>query len=381
MEYPKHVQHKQGNTTFLEINSNYNIKNIITILFPIGANFDSKKSGLSHVVEHMVFDSQDTEKFVEKELMGIYTNAYTTYESTEYTAESLDTDASKLMKYLLESMRFKFTNKDLEKQIGVISSEIAEKKDRDVHEQIYAKNFNLSIKGSKSSIKSISLENVDNFIKNYYKNPKIVISTNKKLSKTDIEKIFSLLNEKFIFDSKEVEYPNILAKKAEMEFENDGTNVICFTQKHKDRNRLNLFLPILRDYMANNWSSILSQELRVKKNLLYSIYAESNILKDHLVLYIYFDCDKKNLKEIRNYIKKTLNDIAKGTVNEDVFKCSKALLKLTVYNLYKDEAGYVNDFLWTNMFGDEDWDNKKYIEELNKITLQDFITFCKKIIK
>ncbi len=163
-------------------------------------NESTQASGLAHFIEHKLFQMPTGDAFEEFTRMHAKANAYTTIDKTIYYFTTILSIYPPLQ--LLLNMYFTpyFKKEDVEKEKGIILSEIEDTFDdiqtkfaMDMMKQLYPKDpFSLSVVGDASSVKNMEKKNLIEGYKRYYTtdNSILVIVTNESH-----QKIFNYVKE------------------------------------------------------------------------------------------------------------------------------------------------------------------------------------------
>ena len=394
----KYKKHLSGDKSFFEINSPLLIKNTVSIQFNVGSIQDPKtKDGLSHLTEHLILNIKGNgdKLYVDREMKGLYINAFTGRERTVYTASSYILSTKEIVKELFSLLNFKPTQKDLLQEIQTITSEILQNK-TNVNNQNYDKslsecskiykdlnNYKHNVLGNKKSINGILLEDVYKHIDKYYINPSIAVTSSQKLNGVEIKQIFDQIEKGLIFRKNDVRLKNNnLLKVDQFEFMNKNTQIFGFCFMNSDREREDVYLSVLKEYLANNWSSVCNQRMRIEKQLTYFVNNFCQIFDNFSMLYVYYDVSKKNKSLAEKEYKKIIKELYCGDVNKNIFEAAKNMLLSNTYDLLTSEENVCNDFLWFNQYTEDGplYFIEKFIESVKKLTLKDFVVYLKDIL-
>lgn len=169
------------NLVLIENHSSPLIASVVTV--NAGSINETKKiNGISHMLEHLLFNGTTTrtqdQLYHEQDYYGIYINAHTDREYTNYIVlaekdfieKAIDIQSDMLFHSIFPEEKF-------EKEKGIILNELARDSSRDSYwaEEFFNRNFyqgtplNLTILGTPSSIKEINREQVVKYYQTYYK--------------------------------------------------------------------------------------------------------------------------------------------------------------------------------------------------------------------
>ena len=264
---------------------------------------DSNEYGISHAVEHMVFKGTKnrTEIEINRECDNIFGfhNAMTNYPYVVYYGTCLNEDFEKgIDVYSDIVLNPSFDEKNFEEEISVICEELKEWKDdtsQYCEDKLFLNGFNNRrikelIIGNENSIKNFTIKDLKDFYQKHYKSENMIISV---VSSLDFDKVVSIIKKYFNIESNKNDE---IDKKVSLYEENksgvfvekkDGINS-CKIQYvfpiHELNNREITLLRIFNSYFGEGTSSILYDEVRTKKGLVYDINAR---LKNELGIKLY----------------------------------------------------------------------------------------------
>lgn len=264
---------------------------------------DSNEYGISHAVEHMVFKGTKnrTEIEINRECDNIFGfhNAMTNYPYVVYYGTCLNEDFEKgIDVYSDIVLNPSFDEKNFEEEISVICEELKEWKDdtsQYCEDKLFLNGFNNRrikelIIGNENSIKNFTIKDLKDFYQKHYKSENMIISV---VSSLDFDKVVSIIKKYFNIESNKNDE---IDKKVSLYEENksgifvenkEGINS-CKIQYvfpiHELNNREITLLRIFNSYFGEGTSSILYDEVRTKKGLVYDINAR---LKNELGIKLY----------------------------------------------------------------------------------------------
>ncbi|XP_067132917.1 mitochondrial-processing peptidase subunit beta [Centruroides vittatus] len=155
-----------------------------------GSRYETEKNnGVAHFLEHMAFKGTAKRSQVDLELevenMGAHLNAYTSREQTVYFAKCLSKDLEKAVEILADIIQnSKFGEAEIERERGVILREMQEVETNlqevvfdHLHSVAYQGTpLGRTILGPTENIKSISRDDLVDYINNHYKGSRIVLA-------------------------------------------------------------------------------------------------------------------------------------------------------------------------------------------------------------
>ncbi|PWZ58465.1 putative mitochondrial-processing peptidase subunit beta, mitochondrial [Zea mays] len=177
-----------------------------------GSRYENEEAvGVAHFVEHMLFKGTGKRSAAQLELeiedMGGHLNAYTSREQTTYYAKVLDKDVPRAMEVLSDILQN--SNLDqarIEREREVILREMGEvegQSEEVIFDHLHATAFQYTslgrpILGSAENVKSITKEDLENYIATHYTAPRMVITAAGNVKHEDIveqaKKLFNKLS-------------------------------------------------------------------------------------------------------------------------------------------------------------------------------------------
>lgn len=355
------------------------------IMIKVGSNYENPKiSGISHMIEHLVFEA--TKKFKssqklsnEVEKFGGELNAYTGEERTAYYIKILKKHFDKSLQ-ILDQIVFNplFREEDIEKERGIIIDEIRLVTDEPrFHQWVF---FGKSLfqkhparnpaYGTIKAVKSITKNDVlDYYTKHYIPNNMIIsITGNINNLKSKLEKTLGKYKPKKIFPRKKVNEPKQTSPKIAKEKRKLSNSYVVFGYKTPNRlNKDTYALDILRAIFGRGQSGKLFYEIRTKLGLAYEVGVHHDPNTDYGFFAVYCGTDKKNISKIKNIIIKELKliDLNETMIKEakDHIEGSFKLQNEDTHNL-ADQAAF-----WALMGNAEGLNN--YIKKIRSITKKD----------
>lgn len=335
----------------IEINNNNELINIVMPSLPFsitsvwltaGARFDpSNKNGLAHFFEHLLMTKTSLhpdriELLQYMASLGINFNAYTSYEAACYYHFHLPEHSNESIKLLIDGLQKSIINvEDIEKEKNIILDEESKNRNnpQDYLWRLRQKalwptgQLSNSLFGEPNSIKSINLEDIENFKKEKYDHAKKIWIT---IGNTDTDSIIAIL-EKKIKDKEK----NIYLSKIETVVEPPTPLIIDYrnldnvfigvyyrtVSVKEDKNVL--ILNLLREYLANNWTSRLVEKLRINNDYTYWINGETENYSDTGYLGLVFSVNKKHLNKSLDIVEEEIEKIIKDGIKEDLLNQTK----------------------------------------------------------
>ena len=377
-----------------------------SIGFRCGAQLDGKYTGLSHLLEHLLFRSpkEDIGKNILDNILRytIDQNAYTNNDciTVEFSAakKHIDVAVKNCMDMICNK---KFTPEQIAREIAVVKQEINIYKDKEEHTP--RNSFDTFIDaltpeedrvvspidpvlGSPQTLAKITPEILTKYVKRYFNTNNLIISITSNMSDAEIiklveEKIFSRLkpakSPEFIVGYPEEKYYNDMNMLVAQPTPNFSTATINLLLKERDGKATDphndYACDVIEEYLMNTMGGILWDRLRTKNQLVYS-YNLSNINIGTRK----YKCFKattnqqhlnKTIKELCTTIK-TLGE--KGIPVEGFNKVKAALVSQKAAELQRytncSASGNFSDFLYGNDFIDYNLVSKN----IEKMSYEDF---------
>ncbi|MFX0548101.1 M16 family metallopeptidase [Hathewaya histolytica] len=323
----------------------------------VGAiNETKEQKGISHFIEHMLFKGtsiRDNEGLNnELENLGGEYNAYTDYTCTVYTIDALKEELENSLDLLSDMLiNSQFKEKEIEKERGVILSELRSSKDdieelsfKRVKELAFSESpLRIDVLGTEEHIKSFNRTKLINYYKDYYVPNNSVISI---VSSFEHNEVQALVKEYFsIWQNKTISKPHIKSennKKAIFtSYKKDieqSTIVYLYTFYGLTKEE-ELSLRVLNHRFGESSNSILFRELREKRGLAYDIYTHMDCSNNIKTLYIYTAVEEENVEDTLKYIDESISDIKNEQIKFDsdtlnlIKKVFKTSLISTVENV------------------------------------------------
>lgn len=314
-----------------------------TIALEAGANVEKEnQTGLAHVVEHMVF--KGTNQYSESEINNLcnelfgFHNAMTNYPYVVYYGSCLVEDFLNAFKLYYDIVFNPSLKEDgFKEEISVIIEELKEWKDDVVQhceDMLFLNSFRKRrlkelIIGNEELIRNFTITDVKNFHMEFYKPQNSVISVATSMKLKDvihlIEGIIPETNEKEnVFYNPVMEELPLYENPKEGIFieENlsiNGCKVQYIFPIHNLTERECTLLYLFNEYFASGTSSVLYEEIRTKRGLVYDIQGKIKGEKGIKLYTIILSTAKENIEIVKKVIKENINKVKK---EKDIFNNS-----------------------------------------------------------
>ena len=304
-----------------------------------GRNETLKQNGIAHFLEHMAFKGTQSRSALDIaqaiENVGGYINAYTSKEMTAYYARVLENDVPLAIDVISDILlNPTFDQRELETERGVILQEIGQSLDTPddvIFDWLQEAAFpdqplGRTILGPSELVKNFSREDLLEFVSEQYGPEQMVLSA---AGSVDHEKIVSQV--KLLFDKKEP-----ISKAAMISSKYNGG------EKQVDKNleqahfALAFEAPGYRDEtiytsqiysiaLGGGMSSRLFQEIREKRGLCYTIFAQGGAYSDTGLLTIYSGTSADSLKDLSDI---TISEMKRMAIDFEQIELDRARVQM-----------------------------------------------------
>lgn len=312
-----------------------------------------QENGAAHFLEHMAFKGTTTrtaKQIAETiEAVGGYLNAYTSREATAYYAHVMKDDVPLALDILQDILNNPtFDSEEFEKEREVILQEIGQSYDTpdDIIFDYFQETafpdqaMGRPILGPASNIKSFSKESIVNFMSTHYCPSKMVLSA---AGNVDHDAICKLAESYFakrptlstLHQNESANYTGgHFYENRALEQAHVVLGMESVSSYSPDYYAMSIYSSILGDGM----SSLLFQEIREKRGLVYTIYAFNSSYSDTGTFGIYAGCDPKRVPEL---IPVTINELTQfaGSLTAEEIQKAKNQLKARLTMAMESTSG------------------------------------------
>tara|TARA_Y100000768_G_C23966911_1_gene678310 strand:+ start:600 stop:1853 length:1254 start_codon:yes stop_codon:yes gene_type:complete len=297
-------------------------------------------NGVAHLLEHMAFKGTKSRSALdiakEVENVGGSVNAYTSREVTAYYMKVLKEDIDLSINIISDILQHStFDSKELDRERGVILQEIGMYLDTpddvvfDKWQEISFPNqpMGRSILGKSEIIKTISRDQVEGFMKSYYRPEKMVFSVSGNFNESQVidlvEKHFQNLPQ-----GSEDHSPKAIYQGGEFRQnkELEQVNIILGFEGVDLYSDLYYPTAVYSAVLGSGMSSRLFQEIREKRGLVYSISSYSLPYSDSGIFGVYAGTGQKEVMELIPVLCDQLN-IEATQFTEEELQRAKAQFK------------------------------------------------------
>lgn len=362
----------------------------INIGVKVGALYENiKEKGISHFIEHVLFkgtkNRSDEELNEELEALGGEYNAYTDYDATVYTISCLMEEFKNAIELIADMiMHPKFDEDEIEKERGVILSEIKTSKD-DI-EDFSFKNVNriafsnsplkYDVTGLEENVSKFPRKEIFSYYNRYYTSGNSIITMVSSLSH---EEAINLIEEQFNgWGGGKPKTIEVIKEKnkniTEISYKKDieqSTIVYLYTFNELEKSD-ELPLRILNHRLGESSNSLLFREIRENRGLAYDIYTHLEITNNIKTLYIYTAVSEENIDETMKAIDETIMNVASGKIQigDKDLNIMKKVHKTAVISTLEDSAELCNYILHQALDGE---DILEFVKDMNRLNTLDVV--------
>ena len=306
---------------------------------------EEKTSGISHLIEHMVF--KGTEKRSVREIaqsiesVGGYLNAFTSKEHTCYYARVLDEHTELAIDVISDMiLRPLFPEKELEKERGVIIEELknAEDDPDDIIHDYFEKAIfgphplGFPVIGTEKNLRLFSREDLVRYHRQHYRAQNMVIAAAGNVKHEHLVELVGKYFEKNLNTQHANGYERSkprLQKPDRLEYNKpiQQAHVCLGTTTFGVNNKLRYPLMTLNTVLGDGMSSRLYQNIRERYGFAYSVYSYANLMSDAGTFAAYIGTDQSHVTSSIELIQKELQKLKKKPVTQAELQRTKAQLK------------------------------------------------------
>lgn len=365
----------------------------IEIMVRAGSNNESRKiSGISHFIEHMVFEgtknyssSRDLANEVEK--FGGELNAYTSDERTAYHIKIIKKHFDIALR-ILGDLVFNplFREEDIEKERKIILDEIKLVTDEPRFHQWVLFEKALFIKhptrnptyGSKEAVTTMTRRDILEYYNKYYvpNNVIITIVGDVKGLERKIRQKFSKFEKGKLPASKGVAEPRQTSPRKVIERKKLSNSYVVVGYKTANRlNKDSYALDVIKAVLGRGQSGRMFYEIRTKRGLAYEVGVHHEPASDYGFFAVYLGTDKKNIRKIKDIILSEFRSL--GRLSKEELKEAKDYIEGSHSLQMEDAYSYADHIGFWGLVGKASM-AKEYIKKIKKVSLADIRRVAKK---
>ncbi len=295
--------------------------------------------GLTHFTEHMVFKGSDALSAEDIacaiDAIGGHLDAFTTKETTAFTAKVLDTHVPRILDIVAEmTLRPAFREEDIEKEKGVVLEELKMDEDnpdylvQDVFSSSFWRGHSLGrpIIGDKSSINAFHQRQLRGFFDRTFSPANLLVTAAGRL---DHDELTAMIAERFgdlpAQDAvgrqvAPVPTPSIvLHDKPSLE----QVHLILGVGAHPIADPRRFAGYVLSTLLGGGFSSRLFLKIRERAGLAYSVYSDLNLYSDTGCLTVYAGTSLQTLRRVLDQILAEFRDLKDNLVDDAELRRAK----------------------------------------------------------
>jgi len=384
---------KNGATVIFEKTSSHSVA--VEVMFKVGSNNETEKiAGISHFLEHMLFegtksrkDSREIANEIEK--YGAEFNAYTTGDRTAYFIKIINKKFEKALDILSDMIiNSVFDKKIMEKEKKVILKEINMVTDDPRQHQwiLFQKSLfdthpaRNPTYGTVKAVKSISRASLINYFKNYYVSNNMIISITGNVDnvKSKVEKYFGNMLPGKVKSRRLVKEP--VQKKSRKFVETRKIQNSYMVLGYRTVSRLSkdsYVFEVIHGILGRGQSGWMFNEIRNKRGLAYQVGISMEHEVDYGHFSVFVGLDKSKVQAAKSIILQQFDKLQTITDRE----LSEAKTYLEGYTTLQTEDNFQNSdnmAFWETIKDVKLFDD--YIKEIKKVTIRDVKRVAKKFL-
>ncbi|MDR2676827.1 MAG: insulinase family protein [Endomicrobium sp.] len=390
----KTVKYKNGLTLVLK-NCRNNLISAIAVFIKVGSiNETTFQSGLSHFLEHLMFKGSNNylgnsmSRNVEN--MGGCINAVTTKGYTMYYISAQKNKIEKCIEMLADTIQNPlFSQDEIDKEKKVVIEEIKRYLDNP-ESMLYEKFYNTiytkstlknSVIGKSQIIANISRKELYNYYKTYYVPGNIIVVAVGNFNEIKVKKLVGETFGKFYEQSLPIEpliVENIHNGEDIIEYGNVEIGYMLSGFLGPNLSETDMYIAdIAVNILGEGRTSKLYKFLYEKKHLVFSIDAFFMIERGTGNVCIMSLFDPKNIEEVKNEIKNQIQGIIENGVTQKELNRAKLSIKMNLSLSFETSIDIAERLGYWYLMGNPSFVTK-YVQKLEKITIEDIIHFFKK---
>lgn len=365
----------------------------------VGSLYESEeKSGISHMVEHMLFKGTKTrsrEKLNDDiEALAGDLDIYTTYHQTVMTLDVMKSKGRDSLEIVSDMvMNAAFPEKEFRLERRVITEEIKMSKD-DTEDLSYLglykaafpeSWFKYNITGTIKSVKSLKALDLVEFYNKYYLPGNCSLCI---VSSFTHEEVLEMVKEYFgvweggSAEELKEELYSIVPRKVRRRKKGISQTHLLYAFDIQGLNRREeVALALLNEKIGAGANSVLFKELRDKKGYAYSVYSSIDMLKNLKMFYIYAGISEENLGDTMRVIDEVVSECRENYlgINEKNIRLIKDMF-ITHTAIALESSSHISEYLLDGEL--ERGNPEEYHEALQimeEITLEDIKMVIKKV--
>lgn len=361
-----------------------------------GSNYElSSQSGISHFVEHMLFEgtkSRPSARQIANEIesIGGEINAYTSTERTSFYVKVLGKHFDRGLDVISDIIQNPlFDSKTIEKERRIILKEINMVTDEPRFHQWILFQKTLFKKhptrnptyGTVKAVKRMARSDLVNYYKDYYKPNNIVLTVVGNMDKNAIQKIKNKLKDfkpgkikkpKKIKEPKQTKPVKSIEKRKTL-----GSYMVLGYKAPVREDKDSYVLDVIKAILGRGQSGKIFDEIRNKRGLAYDVGVHYESAVDYGYIAVHVNTDKKNINKCMKIILAEFQKLKNITDKE--LKEAKDFLEGDFFLQNEDNFQYADQLGFWELVKDSKLMNE-YIKKIKKVTKKDIINAVNKYL-
>lgn len=361
----------------------------IQTFFDVGSIHEKAgQRGISHFLEHMKF--KKSQRFNGDEILrmleanGTVYNAYTTKDLTSYYVRTIDRHYKSAIRMLCEiSFNTRFEDNALDTERKVVLEEYLSDADglnlwneSEMSTLDPANPYKYEVIGNKTSLKAITNRQLRHYHDTYYKkgHKAVVVMCHPDMEyrvRTCLLNTLERMN--VLEESDNVVEPRVVNHASEREFSinvyaspsSQYVTMLNFAA-YPRTDRRSYVLDFISYVLSSGLLSVLSEEIRERRGLVYTISSVNNSYRHVGHFQIYFASSNRNTVDIVETIFNTLFTLPNKLDANDLRRYKEAFADFMTYK--SKQNTYVAEFVGKEMFYKPEFTFKKYMNAIDAIT-------------
>lgn len=361
----------------------------------VGSRFETPaQNGISHFLEHMAFKGTQNRTAIqiatEIENVGGYLNAYTSRENTAYHARVLSDNtllAADIIADILQNSTF--LDEEIEKERTVILQEISQSHDTPddiIFEHFQAAAFpnqplGRSILGPESVIKSLTSDDLREYMNNNYKSSNMVFAAT---GGVDHDELVEFCEEKFSNlrpHNGATTHPGTYQGGRHVETRTlEQVHMLVGFESVKQGHPDFYATAVLSSLLGGGMSSRLFQEVREKRGLVYSIYTFNTAFKDTGLFGIYAGTGPNELPQVMPLIAEVIHSL-EVTLSDEEINRSKCQLKAGLMMALESTTARCEQLAQHMLIFGKSFTSEEIIQKVDRVQKEDVLRVAQQLFQ
>lgn len=370
----------------------------VNVTFGAGAllEVDGYKTGLAHMLEHMMFKGTSTRSYEDIarqiEFLGGYSNAFTSFEQVSYQLsiprENIDQGTDILFDMVLNST---ISQEEFDKEKEVVLEELYTYRDevdynfnKEISDKFFSGRRRVDVIGLEEDVKSITRDDLVKFYKQFYTSSNCILGISGDIDGHLLEKTSQkLYHNDGVFENMciapEHEYKN--ASKVIVKEPNLEQSHVCLLFKSPHYKKLKdpkyfIFNTIFGSGMASR----LFMEVREKNNLCYNINSHFDYDRDYSMFDISAITREQNIPKLLDIVNVEIEKIKNEKVSEYELQGAKNQMLSAIYSILDDKNHTLSYRIKNELLGNDFDYYKKTLSTIPNINPGDIMDVANEVL-